>query len=135
VLSDWFRDDTEGLKRLSSYTKIDNWLKLLNPKTRWGYIILDNKTPMGFIDLERIGEKRGGFSFYTAPLFRGKGYCRKIIQTLITLALQKNLDILYCGVEKDNQVSIKCLISIGFKHFGIDKDNMLEYELKLTPVL
>lgn len=132
LISGWYCSDTEGKKRIGAYANVEQWLKLLDNNSRWGFIVFDDETPVGFLDLERMEKGKGAFTFYVAPNFRGKGYSQLLVTELIKIAKEKKIGSLYAGIEEDNTASINALEKVGFAEVGRDKDNMREFELDIT---
>ncbi|OGN04342.1 MAG: hypothetical protein A3B99_04575 [Candidatus Yanofskybacteria bacterium RIFCSPHIGHO2_02_FULL_44_12b] len=49
---DWFSEDKEGMKFLPSYSKPDDWAKLIDQKKRFMFIAYINQRPFGFLILK-----------------------------------------------------------------------------------
>ncbi len=131
LITQWFEDDIEGQKELSSYTHLASWLKLLNPESRYGWIVYEDDNAIGFTDLEKGPYGVGYFSFYISPDERGKGKGKQLLLTLIEKAKSLEIKQLEAGAEEKNIASQKALSSVGFIQNAKDKDNYLIYTLNL----
>ena len=129
LLENWLDSDTN--EELRSYKDFSAWFKLLNTLNRWGWIIEDNGSKIGFIDLEKNLNNEGYFSFYLSPVERGKGRSKNILLYLIQKAEELNLSLLKAGVNNNNIPSQKSLESIGFVQEGVAKDGYLTYLLPI----
>jgi L-amino acid N-acyltransferase YncA len=56
------------------------------------------------------------------PAFRGRGYCKKIIQTFVELEEMQTVRVFEAQIEKDNIASLKCHAAAGFKQVSEDED-------------
>lgn len=131
LLSNWLAGDVAGNKELSFYNDVSAWIKLLDPNHRWGWIVSDDKKPVGFVDLEK-DFLVGHFSFYIAPEERGKGKSKELLNALIQNARNLGIKTLQAGVEGTNISSEKALESSGFVRTKKDKDDYSIYELKIN---
>lgn len=127
----WFENDTEGMKFLPSYSRPDDWLQLIDDKTRFMFIAYLDLTPCGFFDFE-VNKERGHFSVYISPEFRGRHLAQEVLKKAFQLDMVNSVDLLDVGVEGDNRSSISLLKKFGFEESGKDEDGMLVY-LKKKP--
>jgi len=78
------------------------------------FLILDDNVPLGYMSVDIHSETLFLSKFYVTEAERGKGYGRKIIAYLETLAKEKNLNKIALTVNKYNTGSIKMYEKVGF---------------------
>ena len=126
TIKNWFIKDSIGLRYLSSYTDANNWVHLLNEKSRFLYITRLEDEPVGFFDIE-LKEHVGHFAFYVAPQYRSKGIGKLILDKAFSLDTLKKVSRLEVGVEKENKRSIRILEQLYFEKVKEDLDGFLVY--------
>jgi RimJ/RimL family protein N-acetyltransferase len=111
---------------VADYADTELIFKLLSP-TRKFWLALDNGVVVGFIDLD-IKLPKGYFTFYIAPMFRGRGLSQSLFDSLERQARQFSIHNLLGYVETDNPASIRSLQKAGYIQSGEpDKDGLLEF--------
>lgn len=78
------------------------------------FLILDEHIPVGYMGVELLSETLFLSKFYSIKSARGKGYGRKMITFLETLAQEKHLNKISLTVNKYNKGSIKMYEKVGF---------------------
>jgi len=126
--SKWWRDKdllklTSGILKRITNEEVDKYfLKILDSKDNFHYIIMASRKVIGHIALEKrknnwhetqiiIGEKN----------YQGKGYGTEAVKSLINKAKRANLTKIYLEVRPDNTRAIKAYEKCGFKKSGIKK--------------
>lgn len=128
IVSNWFTNDPEGLRWVSSYSSPQKWLQLINGTTRWGWVAFKDAIPFGFVDLEKNQDNTGSIAFYIAPSYRGQRYCQVLLGKFLKISEVTPLKSLFAYVEEDNLISQTCLTNLGFRKNGRDKDDLLIFE-------
>jgi len=127
LIRSWMRDDHEGKRRLSFYANPLKWIMEIDSISRYGYIVLKDKDPMGFVDLERKHQV-GYLAFYIAPIFRNLGLGKKLLPAMETEIRKLCISRLVACVENDNARSKEILRLQEYVLIGTDKDGLLVYQ-------
>ena len=130
VINAWLKFDQLGMKFLFSYAT-DNFLHLIDFKTRYLWMVSRDNAIIGFFDFEIENANKGSFSLYLSPEYRGKRLGVILLKQALDLEEIRSVKVLEGGVEKDNFSSIKTLEKVGFKYKETDDDGMLMYQLNL----
>lgn len=104
----------------------NNYIKCMKNKKFYPLTLIDDNNIIGHLILRNphddLTEFRLGFIIIN-PIFRKKGYGKKLIQEAIDFAKKeygaKNFNL---GVFIDNDSAIKCYTSVGFEAIKIDKN-------------
>jgi RimJ/RimL family protein N-acetyltransferase len=110
---------------------LSNFLKRIRSNSTFGYIVLLNDIPLGYIQYYYIdqGEKTGAYlpsfeskaigidQFIGSPYYIGKGYGTQMIQEFIQYVLTQEPDIRTIIVDPspENYAAIRCYEKVGFK--------------------
>lgn len=80
------------------------------------YILLedDNNNLIGYIGstLEEMAEIQ---NFFVVKNYRGKGYSKLLLQSVIDESIKRNVKSIYLEVNKENLVAISLYLKYGFK--------------------
>ena len=131
LIKEWFVNDSEGIKYLSSYSEPANWLKLIDNKYRFGWILIVDSSEIGLLDLEISSNKIGYFSILISRDYRNKGYAQKALEKLFMESKRLGVITLEAGCEQDNIAIQNTLTSKGFKIIGHDKDDFIRFSKEL----
>ncbi|GIT97660.1 GNAT family N-acetyltransferase [Sulfurovum sp. TSL1] len=78
------------------------------------FLILDDNVPVGYMSVELLSDSVFLSKFYMTKSARGKGYGRRMIAYLETLAKEKDLHTISLTVNRYNTGSITMYEKVGF---------------------
>ena len=82
------------------------------------FLIKENNQFIGYIGVQPKGNELFLSKIYVKSSERGKGFGKKAIQFIETLAREKGLRKIVLTVNKNNRVAIKTYGKLGFKNLG-----------------
>lgn len=118
IYQSWFDDETT--RRRISYPDTVWTNYVLNTPNVYCWRIWENADCVGVLQADII-ESVAYFVLVMNPTFRGKGYCKFIINTFVQLPAMQHVEVFEAQIEKDNIVSLKCHAAAGFAQTGEDE--------------
>ncbi|QDZ09399.1 GNAT family N-acetyltransferase [Devosia ginsengisoli] len=112
VVRTWF-DDAATQRWLGGRDWPDESLRLRGPG-RQSYVALADSGIVGFIDCEQYEDCRASFAIVVAPVERGRGLGRTIVEAVTALPENGGIEEFFAGIELSNLASEKLVLAAGF---------------------
>jgi len=117
----WFRDE-ETRRWLGDASWPERALRLAkDPPTendvtgRFAWLAYHDGEPVGLVDVERYEDGVAGLALVVGPVFRKRGFGKKILSAVASHPELALTPILRAGIEPANQASVRCFEGAGFE--------------------
>jgi len=122
TLEAWFEDD-ELRRRLGGMLPLPEYLDYVQREPDYfAWLAWDGEAPVGAAFLQQEPGQPQSFAFLVAPALRGRGYGRRIVQTLLAQPESASIQTWKLSIEPDNTASRRCLTAAGFVQEGDEAD-------------